>query len=395
LKNITVFTLLLSLAIAQVSFSQSLTRTDFTSVLAPQYVGSGTTTRLPVVFRAKLTSLTAGKLYRYIVQAGKFSDIGTTNTGAGNTLFMNPDSAASAYTTGPALTTAGNYSVFRANSSGEYTGWFAFVNTGNARFTPGTYIFPTIAIGDSTGAVVARRALSDSMLVLGFSSQSTDTAGTGCQGSSSGTGRNLMVLYGNTDGSGRPLTIALIENDGITIASSVQFYTDNVNGKAGFWGSIIPNKNVNGVQRLEHRSLSDGTLLTAWTSASGIWANSVSTINPAGGTTALRIDTLGTNPTEIQGQNISRIKQFTLEQNYPNPFNPSTMIQFTVPQTSHAKLTVANALGQEVRILFDGIASAGQSYSVNFAADGLASGIYYYTLQNNGSSLTKKMILLQ
>ncbi len=70
---------------------------------------------------------------------------------------------------------------------------------------------------------------------------------------------------------------------------------------------------------------------------------------------------------------------FTLNQNYPNPFNPSTVISYSMPVDGAVKLVVTNVLGQEVKELVNGQQTAG-SYKINFNAQGLTSGIYFYNL---------------
>ena len=59
--------------------AQTLTQTGFTAVLVPQYAGSGTATRLPIIYRATVSGLTANTLYRYYTQAGISTDLTTTN----------------------------------------------------------------------------------------------------------------------------------------------------------------------------------------------------------------------------------------------------------------------------------------------------------------------------
>lgn len=88
------------------------------------------------------------------------------------------------------------------------------------------------------------------------------------------------------------------------------------------------------------------------------------------------------------------ILKFELEQNYPNPFNPSTSIKFSIPQASNVKLSIYNLIGQEVATLINQYKTAG-SYSVNFDAKGLVSGVYIYRLEANGMSLTRKMTYLK
>ncbi len=85
---------------------------------------------------------------------------------------------------------------------------------------------------------------------------------------------------------------------------------------------------------------------------------------------------------------------FELAQNYPNPFNPTTSISFSIPQSGNVKLAVYNLLGQEVKTLINRNMEAG-SYSVDFDAEGLFSGVYIYRLESNGMTLTKKMTYLK
>ncbi|NNG26688.1 MAG: T9SS type A sorting domain-containing protein [Ignavibacteriaceae bacterium] len=90
---------------------------------------------------------------------------------------------------------------------------------------------------------------------------------------------------------------------------------------------------------------------------------------------------------------------YILSQNYPNPFNPSTTINFTVAQnqrqeTREVSLKVYDVLGNEVATLVDDEKLAG-SYDVEFDANGLTSGIYFYTLVAGNVIETKKMVLLR
>lgn len=272
--------------------AQNLTQELFTAQLIPVSMGSGTSTRLPVVFRATVEGLTPSTQYRFFIQAARFTDLGGTNPGAGNPLLINPDSANYVYSTGPSLTSSGNYSVFMTNASGTFTGWFAFVNTGNARFTAGNYIIPTISIGDNTGTLVARRALNDSILVMEYGTAAAATTGTGFWGRSNGTPTNLVVIFNNTTGTGKPLAVTYIENEGVTVASTIPFYTDSVNGYNGRWGAIIPNVNSNGVRRVEQRSKADGSIIAFNVSMDGTWPSGANTVNPSGGTTPIVLDSL-------------------------------------------------------------------------------------------------------
>ncbi len=87
--------------------------------------------------------------------------------------------------------------------------------------------------------------------------------------------------------------------------------------------------------------------------------------------------------------------EFALLQNYPNPFNPSTDIKFSVANTAHATLEVYNMLGQKVMTMFDGVAEAGQYYTLRLNASALASGTYFYKLESGASNNIKKLMLIK
>ncbi len=86
--------------------------------------------------------------------------------------------------------------------------------------------------------------------------------------------------------------------------------------------------------------------------------------------------------------------QFGLAQNYPNPFNPTTTIEFALPTACHVKLEVFNVLGQKTALLVNGPVTAGV-HQVEFDASSAPSGIYFYRLIAESTSLTKKMILVK
>lgn len=87
-------------------------------------------------------------------------------------------------------------------------------------------------------------------------------------------------------------------------------------------------------------------------------------------------------------------EEFFLYQNYPNPFNPSTKISWQSPVSSHQTIKVYDILGNEVATLVDEYRVAG-NYEINFIANYLSSGIYFYKLQAGSFFETKKMILIK
>ncbi len=85
---------------------------------------------------------------------------------------------------------------------------------------------------------------------------------------------------------------------------------------------------------------------------------------------------------------------FTLHQNYPNPFNPSTVINYTVPTTSHVSIVVTDALGREVARPIDGVQNAGE-HQFTFDASWLPSGTYYVSMRSSSFNQTRTMSLVK
>ncbi|MBU4487037.1 MAG: T9SS type A sorting domain-containing protein, partial [Candidatus Delongbacteria bacterium] len=98
------------------------------------------------------------------------------------------------------------------------------------------------------------------------------------------------------------------------------------------------------------------------------------------------------NPSDITESSLP--SQHTLYQNYPNPFNPTTQFKFALVKTADVKLSVYNISGQKVAELANGTRQSGV-HTVDFDGSKFNSGVYYYTLEVEGKSLTQKMILMK
>jgi photosystem II stability/assembly factor-like uncharacterized protein len=85
---------------------------------------------------------------------------------------------------------------------------------------------------------------------------------------------------------------------------------------------------------------------------------------------------------------------YDLKQNYPNPFNPSTKIFFSIPKNAFVMLKVYDVTGRLMTTLMNDFQNAG-NYTVDFNAGNLSSGIYFYTIEANGFTATRKMMLLK
>jgi len=97
---------------------------------------------------------------------------------------------------------------------------------------------------------------------------------------------------------------------------------------------------------------------------------------------------------EFVPENTIPVKSFSLSQNFPNPFNPSTRIQYQVPSISQVVLKIYDVLGNEIATLVNEEQSAGV-YEIEFNASKLSSGVYFYRLQADVFSETKKFMLIK
>ena len=86
--------------------------------------------------------------------------------------------------------------------------------------------------------------------------------------------------------------------------------------------------------------------------------------------------------------------QYRLYQNYPNPFNPATRISYQIPNAGAVKLIISDILGREI-YRFNEEYTSGGLYHIEFNAQNLASGIYFYKIESNGFIETKKMLLVK
>ncbi len=268
-----------------------------TELVVPRYAeAANSTTRLPVVVRLALTGLNPGVTYRYWTGAVIATDAATAN-GAGNPLFM--DDAYTFYTTSTGMATPGSScSQFTTDASGNYTGWFGLVGTGNARFTAGNTIYVRVMLNDGAGgtSVVTRLTTTNGIAVIGFGATAADGSGV-YQTASTFTARNVVALYDNQAGTGRPLASAIVQNEGATVASAVAFYAA-IDATTGAWGTIIPNNLAGGVLRIEELAYADGGVVQALTDVDGIWnPGAISTVLPAAGATGINLTGVETEST--------------------------------------------------------------------------------------------------
>ena len=93
------------------------------------------------------------------------------------------------------------------------------------------------------------------------------------------------------------------------------------------------------------------------------------------------------------------LSKYSLSQNYPNPFNPTTQIQFDLPVDQFVNIAIYDVMGRRIRSLINNSKASGY-HSIRWDAknnvgQGVAAGIYVYTIEAGEFRATRKMVLLK
>jgi hypothetical protein len=255
--------------------------------------GSGTadSSRLPVLFRARIVGLSPGSTYKYFARFISLSDTASsTTTGTGTPIIFKKNGTVSLISS-PDLAVSGGHDTFSLPMGfGEYTGWFAATYNNDARFTAGKYVYPIIVLQELNGTgVISKIYLRDSMKVLDLKAIAKGDHATGIYGQSFVKSKSVISLYDETAGiSTRPVAITYSENEGVNIPNTPSWYTSKVNGVNGAWGTLIPNDFKDGVVRIEARDMFFDSVMYAHVEKDATWGKD-STINQKGGPAAIAI----------------------------------------------------------------------------------------------------------
>ncbi|MCB2203967.1 M4 family metallopeptidase [bacterium] len=107
----------------------------------------------------------------------------------------------------------------------------------------------------------------------------------------------------------------------------------------------------------------------------------------------------GQRPVAVEATRAALPDRPVLGQNYPNPFNPSTSIPLQLARSMHARVSVHDMLGREVRILADEVFPAGTHVlrwnGRDNAGMTLPGGVYFVRLSAGETTTTKQMLYLK
>jgi hypothetical protein len=85
---------------------------------------------------------------------------------------------------------------------------------------------------------------------------------------------------------------------------------------------------------------------------------------------------------------------YSLAQNYPNPFNPTTEIKFALPEDQQVQIKIYDIIGKVVDVLIDRKMKAGY-HEVEYNAQNISSGVYFYRMKAGEFVNVKKMVVLK
>lgn len=327
------FSILTSILLCLSSFAQTLIPVGDELIL-PQYAyyGAASNARLHYACRLTLTGLTPSTQYRYYTGLSQVNNV--TTTFIGGHMYSVSSTALIGYATRSGMNganigtntflTGGTnntnyYSQFTSDASGNYTGWFMNIPTGNAtNHGTGTsdayfYISLTPSAGAGFNPTLSYRTTSTIKLL----NYTADAAGvTALVGDSNVGAEKFVSLYDNDAATGRPLYMTFTEDDAINISTATtgtsnyvttglawSIWYSLVDANANGWGAVIPNTLPNGVRVIRYTNIDGTSAGTDRTSADGVFGG-VTTVNPRGGTTAINLD-----PTTLPIQ----LKSFTGE----------------------------------------------------------------------------------
>ena len=329
--------------------------------------------RVPVAIAAYFGNLNPNSTYRYVNQFVDGND-GPETAGAGNVIFADPEGFYR--TTSPSLATEGNYGEFTTDEYGEALLWCINEPTANARFTPGNHVFLRVRLNDGNdGTEVAHIfTTEDYSTVLNFGNDYNANQGSAFYVKSDEAPMTFAVLYNSMDDA-YPIFATPIETTGVDYASINQyasFYKEEVAGKNGYFGGILPNDGE-GVGFIEIVNM-DFWVVNEYGTLGGVWG-STSTVHPSVG-----LD----DPLFIDLTDVSVEEGKALEVKVWN-FGHEFMVEND--ENNELDMMVFNVLGQPV--LSKTIAAGSH---VRFSHN-LAEGLYIITLQNNKGKISTKVIV--
>ena len=375
-------------ASAEVSLTGVVHSENVPSILwndLPHYIqgnNGSNNNRVPVATFLCLQNLEPNTTYRYTNQF-VVSDDGPETAGAGNVIYANLDGFYRS--TSPSLGTEGGYGEFTTNWDGVAYVWFVNEPTANARFTPGNHVYLRIRLNDGHDGTTVEHTFTteDYATVINFGTEHDANQGTAFYVKSNESPMTFAQLFSgymdpeNPDT--RPIFSTIVETTGVDFGSINQyadFYKDEVAGKDGWFGGILPNDNEYGINKILVFDITHYWFQDYYTAEfNGHWNPDANTVNPTNGLDEpIFIDLTYDGVEETVETNVkvwSADHEFVIENG----------------DNAHYSMTVYNVLGQPMMMKQ---INAGNTERISH---NLASGIYVISLQNNQNTVSVKVIV--
>ena len=331
--------------------------------------------RVPVATAVYIENLEPNTTYRYTNQFVDEND-GPETAGAGNVIYTNAEGFYRS--TSPSLATESGYGEFTTDENGEGFAWFINEPTANARFTPGNHVYLRIRINDGHDGTTVAHTLTteDYATVLNFGNEIDEYSGSAFYAKSEEAPMSFVMMFSD-DNDWRPTYSTPIETTGIDYGSINQyadFYKEEVAGKNGWFGGILPNDNESGINVIWILDM-ESYVINDYYTEDGVWAPETQTANPnVGLDEPIFIDLTYDDVAEIEEANVkvwNTDHEFVIENG----------------DNAHYMMTVYNILGQP---MMTKQINAGSTERISHS---LANGLYVISLQNNLNKVSVKVIV--
>ena len=334
--------------------------------------------RVPVATYVWLGNLEPHTTYRYTNQFVDEND-GPETAGAGNVIYANLDGFYRS--TSPSLATEGGYGEFTTSWDGDAHVWFVNEPTANARFTPGNYVYLRIRLNDGHDGTTVAHTLTTQRYatVINFGTEHDANQGSAFYVKSNENPMTFAQMFINQNPNEHPIFATIVETTGVDFGNINQyadFYKEEVAGKDGWFGGILPNDNEYGINKIMVYDITHYWYQEYRTTEyNGQWYPNANTVNPTNGLTEpIFIDLTDVGVGESAETNVkiwSTDNEFIIENG----------------DNSHYTMTVYNVLGQP---MMQQQINAGSTERIGH---NLATGLYVINLQNNQNKVSVKVIV--
>ncbi|WP_173003009.1 MBG domain-containing protein [Chitinophaga sp. SYP-B3965] len=302
------YTLLIALLWTGITFGQSITEVHMPRYMQNSGGPASNPEKVPYICRVTINGLKVNSTYRYYSRLVAATDTVSTSTSSGGGMYTLVNAATGNFlrvTTSPAFTVNTRYAEFTTDASGSSSIWCMAEGSTSSLFDIGDTVYMRIYLNDGAGGTTAMHRLyaPSPITIMAFDETETHvdqytgvtpfTGGTAIRSTPATdvSAKNVLMLYDNISGTGRPMAGTVIEGDGVanTIANGyAPFYSSQVNEVNKTWGTIIPNNLAGGIKRIAQYSLANGSEVGYKVSTAGTWpqngGGTVSTVNTRGGT---------------------------------------------------------------------------------------------------------------